>query len=416
MTTFVLRPWNRAAIWRSLVHMALDVVAIVPGTLALFLAATALGLLVALPLAVPVAWALAVTSRGFAVIERQRIAALLGTQIDDPVPPLPPGSWWARLKVRLASKPRRLEVAYVLLRVPIGLLAYLGIAVWSYLLALALLPLYVFALPGDSAKLLLLEVGPGPGALLVSFVGIAGIVLVAPRVTLAVADLDRATGTWLLGSPMTELEQRASRAEAGRVAAVDAAEAERSRIERDLHDGAQQRLVALAVDLGAARERMATDPGGAASLVAEAHDEAKAALEDLRHLVRGFHPAILQDRGLDAALSAVVARCPVPVDVSVELELRPPAPVESAAYFVVSETLTNVARHAACRRAAVAIAGTRSSLVIEVRDDGQGGADPARGTGLAGLRDRVVGLGGSLDVLSPAGGPTTVLAVIPCGS
>jgi signal transduction histidine kinase len=250
----------------------------------------------------------------------------------------------------------------------------------------------------------------------VAAAGLLGLARVAPWVTGLMAVLDRAAGRWLRGSPLADLEQRATEAVAGRLAAVDAAEAERRRIERDLHDGAQQRLVALAVDLGTARERLVTDPGDAARLVGDAHDEAKAALEDLRHLVRGFYPAILQDRGLDAALSAVVARCPFPVDITGDLGRRPPAAVESAAYFVVSEALTNVTRHSACERAAVAVATNGPSLVVEVRDDGRGGADPARGTGLTGLRDRVRALGGTLDVLSPAGGPTTILAVIPCGS
>jgi signal transduction histidine kinase len=212
------------------------------------------------------------------------------------------------------------------------------------------------------------------------------------------------------------LEERAVRAESGRAAAVDSAEAERRRIERDLHDGAQQRLVALAMDLGAARERLDRDPAGAKVLVAEAHEEAKAALKELRDLVRGIHPVILEDRGLDAALSAVVARSPVPVELTVELTRRPPDHIESAAYFVVSEALANVARHASATRAAVSIATSADRLVVEVRDDGVGGADPGRGTGLQGLADRVRGLGGTFDVLSPEGGPTTVLVELPCAS
>ncbi|MGH9278891.1 MAG: sensor histidine kinase [Acidimicrobiales bacterium] len=185
---------------------------------------------------------------------------------------------------------------------------------------------------------------------------------------------------------------------------------------RDLHDGAQQRLVSLAMDLGQAREKLPTDPDTAAALVAEAHEEAKRALTELRELVRGIHPAILEDRGLDAALSAVVARCPVPVTLDITLSSRPPAPVESAAYFVVAEALTNVARHSRATRATVAIAGTAERLVVEITDDGAGGADPARGTGLAGLAERVEAVGGWLRVISPTGGPTTLVAEIPCAS
>jgi signal transduction histidine kinase len=150
--------------------------------------------------------------------------------------------------------------------------------------------------------------------------------------------------------------------------------------------------------------------------VADAHEEAKAALREIRDLVRGIHPVILEDRGLDAALSAVVARSPVPVTLSVEVAERPSAAVESTAYFVVTEALANVARHAHATQAAVNIARAGDRLVVEVRDDGVGGADPGGGTGLRGLRDRVTALGGTMRLVSPAGGPTTLLVDVPCAS
>jgi signal transduction histidine kinase len=207
-----------------------------------------------------------------------------------------------------------------------------------------------------------------------------------------------------------------TRLETSRAAAVDSAEAERRRIERDLHDGAQQRLVALAMGLGTARERLDADPEGGRQLVADAHEEAKAALKEIRDLVRGIHPVILEDRGLDAALSAVVARSPVPVNLTVDVAERPPAVVESTAYFVVAEALTNVARHAHATRAAVTIARAGDRLVVEVRDDGVGGARVDRGTGLQGLSDRVTALGGTMHLVSPDGGPTTLLVDVPCAS
>ncbi len=168
--------------------------------------------------------------------------------------------------------------------------------------------------------------------------------------------------------------------------------------------------------LGAARARLEEDPEGGARMVAEAHEDAKAALKEIRDLVRGIHPVILEDRGLDAALSAVVARSPVPVRLDVDVAVRPPAAVESAAYFVVSEALTNVARHAQATEAAVTIVRAGDRLVVEVRDNGVGGADPELGTGLAGLRGRVTGMGGRMDIVSPRGGPTTLLVELPCGS
>ena len=150
--------------------------------------------------------------------------------------------------------------------------------------------------------------------------------------------------------------------------------------------------------------------------MAEAHEEAKAALKEIRDLVRGIHPVILEDRGLDAALSAVVARSPVPVTLTVEVAQRPPAAVESTAYFVVTEALTNVARHAQATRAAVHIVRAGDRLVVEVSDDGVGGADPEAGTGLRGLRDRVTALGGTMHLVSPRGGPTSLMVDVPCAS
>jgi signal transduction histidine kinase len=250
-----------------------------------------------------------------------------------------------------------------------------------------------------------------------ALVGLSALVVVAPWVTLGLARLDVRVARWLLGcGSKDELGARVTQLESSRAAAVDSAEAERRRIERDLHDGAQQRLVSLAMGLGAARRRLDDDPEVGRQMVAEAHEDAKAALREIRDLVRGIHPVILEDRGLDAALSAVVARSPVPVALEVDVAERPPATVESTAYFVVSEALTNVARHAGATRASVAIVRAGDRLVVEVHDDGCGGADPATGTGLAGLRNRVTGLGGTMHVVSPDGGPTTLLVELPCGS
>jgi signal transduction histidine kinase len=170
------------------------------------------------------------------------------------------------------------------------------------------------------------------------------------------------------------------------------------------------------MDLGRARERFDTEPERARQLVDEAHEEAKAALVELRNLARGIHPAVLTDRGLDAALSAVITRCPVPVSLTVDVPIRLAAPVESAAYFVVAEALTNVARHSRATQVDLSVVVEDDQLVIGVRDDGDGGADASRGSGLSGLSDRVHALGGSMRVLSPLGGPTRVTVEIPCGS
>ena len=415
----LLRPWRTTTTWWSLTYLLLDVVAgAVLFSVTFTLLVTATVLLITFPLALPVAWGLFVSARAMAAIERSRVAALLGVPLADPVPPLRSRRPWGRLVERVRCRPRWREIAYHLLALPRGTFTFLvASAAWCGSAALLLLPLYVSALPGDTAKFGLFEVSQGPAALAAALVGLAGLAVAAPWVTVGLARLDLATARWLLAPRRRdELGEQVSRLETSRAAAVDSAEAERRRIERDLHDGAQQRLVALAMGLGTARQRLESDPDAGRRLVAEAHEEAKAALAEIRDLVRGIHPVILEDRGLDAALSAVVARSPVPVRLEVDVIERPPPAVESAAYFVVTEALANVARHAHATRAGVSIARAGDRLVVEVHDDGVGGADPEAGTGLRGLRDRVTALGGTMRLVSPPGGPTTLMVEVPCGS
>jgi signal transduction histidine kinase len=415
----LLRPWRDATTWWSLTHVLLDVlVGAVTFTVTITLLVTSAALLITFPLALPVIWALFVSARVMTAVERSRIAALLGEHLADPVPPLQSRSPWRRLVERVRSAPRWREISYLVLALPRGVFTTVtaGI-VWCGSAALVLLPLYVSALPGDTAKFWLFEVSQGPAAVAATVAGLAGLVFVAPWVTKGLARIDLATARWLLAPRRRdELGEQVTKLETSRAAAVDSAEAERRRIERDLHDGAQQRLVALAMGLGTARERLEADPEGGRQLVADAHEEAKAALKEIRDLVRGIHPVILEDRGLDAALSAVVARSPIPVSLDVDVAQRPSPAVESTAYFVVTEALTNVARHAHATRAAVNIARAGDRLVIEVRDDGVGGADPSAGSGLRGLRGRVTALGGTVHLVSPAGGPTTLLVDVPCAS
>jgi signal transduction histidine kinase len=194
---------------------------------------------------------------------------------------------------------------------------------------------------------------------------------------------------------------------------IDAADAERRRIQRDLHDGAQQRLVALALTLGLAESQLASDPVGAAKLIAQAREEAQLAIKELRELAGGIHPAVLSDRGLGVALQSLATRAPVPVHISALPSVRLAPAVEAAAYFVTAEALTNVAKYARASEAFVQLSLERDCLRVEVRDDGVGGADPAMGTGLEGLRDRVDALDGSLELRSPPGEGTTVTVEIP---
>ena len=200
---------------------------------------------------------------------------------------------------------------------------------------------------------------------------------------------------------------------ASRKRLVEAAQTERRRLERNLHDGAQQRLVALSLTLRMAERQIERDPAAARASLARAAEELAGALAELRELARGLHPAVLTDHGLGAALGALAGRAPLPVDVQVELDRRPPEPIEAAAYFLVSEALTNVARYAFAHTASVRVSRAEDRVVVEVVDDGDGGADPAKGSGLLGLIDRVEALGGRLEVQSALGRGTTLRAELP---
>ncbi len=211
------------------------------------------------------------------------------------------------------------------------------------------------------------------------------------------------------------LLRRVDRLETTRAGAVDVQETDLRRIERDLHDGAQARLVALGMSLGRAEQKLDRDPEAARELVGEARVGVEEALRELRGLARGIRPPVLADRGLQAAVDALADGSPLPVSVEADIDSRPASAVETAAYFVVSEALTNAAKHAGATRAGVRLVRRGAVLEVEVTDDGAGGADPAGG-GLVGLRQRVEALDGTLAVTSPPGGPTIVRAELPCGS
>ena len=217
------------------------------------------------------------------------------------------------------------------------------------------------------------------------------------------------------GPVVTELHERIEVLESTRAGAVDVQESEARRIERDLHDGAQARLVALGMNLGMAEQRLVADPEAARGLLTEARLGVEEALRELRELARGIHPPVLTDRGLEAAIAALAHRSAIPVYVTADVSERPPAAVETAAYFVAAEALTNAAKHARASRIEVRIVREPKSLVVEVVDDGRGGADPG-GAGLTGLRQRVEALDGTLTVVSPPGGGTTLHAELPCAS
>ena len=252
--------------------------------------------------------------------------------------------------------------------------------------------------------------GHGAGRLLLGLVCLFGWPLLARLGSAVDVSLARA----LLGpSRSGQLSAEVQRLGEARTLAVESAETERRRIERDLHDGLQPKLVSLALELGLAKARFDRDPASARSLINQAHEEAKTAIEDLRGLVRGIHPSVLDERGLDAAFSALVANCSVPVRVEVSLGQRPDQAVEAVAYFVVAEAITNVTKHSDASRAAVMITEGAGLLRILVEDNGSGGAQVEPGGGLAGLAARVAAIDGTFHVTSPPGGPTHLEAIIP---
>jgi signal transduction histidine kinase len=251
-----------------------------------------------------------------------------------------------------------------------------------------------------------------PGDVYVTVAGLA-LLAAAPWLTAGVAALDlRVTRVMLGPNRAEELEQRVQQLAQTRAGAVDAADTERRRLERDLHDGTQQRLVSLAINLGMAKRTETVEEAHQA--ITEAHEEAKAALTELRNLVRGLHPPVLEDRGLDAALSGIAARMPIPVRLTVDVSRRPPATIEAVAYFVVSEGLTNITKHAQASQAEVVVQRAGDRLHVIITDDGVGGADPAYGSGLAGLAKRVASVDGTFEIVSPPGGPTLLTVDLPC--
>lgn len=350
-----------------------------------------------------------------AQLERLRIKAFFGEIIAAPPPRDRSGTIAKQVRAALSDGLAWRELFYLFLLFPVGIAEFCIAAVLVTFPFACVATLFTYR---HSAARMDLGVGTVDALPAAIAVAIAGVALIAPfaAILVAMANGHRALARALLGpNTVQELEDRVDSLTKTRTGAVDAALAERQRIERDLHDGAQQRLVKLAMDLGMARARLDEDPEGAQQLIANAHAETKLALQDLRDLVRGIHPAILTDRGLDAAISAIADRARVPTTVDIALTERLPDAVESTAYFVVLEALANIDKHARATAARLSLTRTGDALLIDVYDNGTGGATITPGGGLAGLRDRVAALDGRLSVSSPAGGPTHLHAEIPCG-
>jgi signal transduction histidine kinase len=352
--------------------------------------------------------------RWLAELERRLIRALVGTEIPSPYRPEPAGGrWWRRFAARLADPATWKDLAFLLLQLPLGVLSFsVTVAVLGSGLRLLFAPVYYepFA---DGDWIAWLDVDTLAEAFALVPVG-ALILLVGIPALGALGRLYGWLATQLLGSNADPaLTAQVTELEGARSRIIAAADAERRRIERDLHDGAQQRLVALALNLRMAEQRAQDGDPAAVELVRQAGEEANLALKELRDLARGIHPAILTTRGLPAALEDLASRATVPVDVVAVPDERLPGAVEAAAYFVVSECLANIGKHAEAETATVAVSARDGQLTVEVSDDGVGGAALDGGSGIQGLADRVGALSGSIAVDSPPGAGTRVTAVIP---
>ncbi|MFF9603121.1 sensor histidine kinase [Streptomyces sp. NPDC014684] len=362
-----------ARTWKEISHLLLNLPMAVFGFTYVFTAVLVSGVLTLTVIGLPLLAVCLLGARQLGKLERFRSRALLGVRVDEPSP-LPiarGGGVLQRLWLALKDPVGWRTLLYDLIRLPWGILTFCTVLVSLFVLWPVL-----------------------------------------PFIARGLSNVDRAMVRGLL-SPSDELERRIAELESDRGVVVDTAAADLRRIERDLHDGAQARLVNLAMGLGLAKEKLLEDPDSAAAMVEEAHGEVKLALQELRDLARGIHPAVLTDRGLDAALSSVASRCTVPVKVTADLPTRPAAAIEGIAYFTVSELLQNISKHSGAHSAAVDVWRNEDRLLIQVRDDGRGGARLESGSGMRGLAERLGAVDGLFLVDSPAGGPTVVTAELP---
>jgi signal transduction histidine kinase len=400
----------RAATWRHVLYLlaafplglAYFVVLVTGMSVGVGLSVILVGLLV---LAATV-----IASRVMAGVERGVARRLLGIEIPRPAHMQPGLTPWERARSLLRDPVTWKSLVFVGLKLPAGIIALALIGGLGFVvLVLTFAPAIVVATPVTFFGWIM---GTPAEAAPVVPIGIAGVLLVLHMAN-GLAWVYGLFARVMLGPSTVQLRERVDDLRHARARIIEATDAERRRLERDLHDGAQQRLVSLSLTLGLAESRLRSDPEAAAPLIAQAREEARMAVQELRELARGLHPAVLSDRGLGPALEALASRAPLPVMVIGVPERRLPPAVEAAAYFVVAEALTNVAKYAEAESAQVTLTIEHGIVRVVVADDGRGGADPAGGTGISGLRDRVDALDGTLDVHSPPGEGTTLTAEIP---
>ena len=348
--------------------------------------------------------------------DRVKWGRYLGTPINEAYRPVE-GSLLGRAGTILADPATRRDLGWIGVHLSAGLaMSIFGIGLLLGALNALTIPFYWWALPENEPADSFFEITSWPRALAMIPIGLAYLAIalvLVPKLANAHARLAK-----LLLSPAkgAQLSARVAELTATRAAALEAHGNELRRIERDLHDGTQNRIVAVVMQLGIAERALRRDPENALPMVLRAQDAATDALAELREVVRSIYPPILTERGLDGAAAALVARCPIPCTLEEGLVPRAPAAVESAAYFVIAEALTNVAKHSGATQASVRLDSSDVGMLITVTDDGHGGAVESAGSGLAGIRRRVEAFDGVFSLVSPSGGPTTLTVELPCGS
>jgi len=412
------RLWRSPYLWLATIHLLGDaVVVLTSGFLVLIAVAVAI---LAWPLAyVGLPLTVGANRLVYAISgwERARARITRGQEILPLVPPPPTGSRIGDARAAVADIGLWRQLLYYALLLLLAMVWIPAIVfAWSVPPVLVTLPVYYSAFAASQAQLGPFVIDTMTKASVVAAIGVLLLLVVSPVLMRAASALDGELARSLLGRSETgALAERVSQLVTSRQQVVDSVEAERRRMERDLHDGAQLRLVSLAMTLGRAKNRLEDREPVVRAMIESAHSEAMQAITEIRDLTRGLHPPVLTDRGLDAALSGVAVRSPVPIRLRVDVKPRPSLTIEALAYFVVTEALANVAKHAAAAFTDVVVRREGDILLVEIRDDGQGGADPAKGSGLRGLSDRVAGVDGRLIVHSPPGRGTVLIAELPCG-
>jgi signal transduction histidine kinase len=407
----VVAPIGRSQTYRNLLYLLMSAPLGVAYFLVLVVGLGAGALLTFVLVGVPLLLSTLWLWRAMAVFERMCARGLLRVPIVAPAKiPAEGTSVWERALIRLRDPVTWKALVFVVAKCPAGVVTWIVLAIASFhAVVLTLAPIVVSWVP---IIFLGTEIEKPSQALPLFPIGLVAIVVTLHLVN-GLAWLHGLFARLLLGPSSAELEQRLATLRSARARIIEATDAERRRIERNLHDGAQQSLVALTLKLGMAKARLPEDPKTAATLVDEAHTEATQAVEELRELARGIHPTVVSERGLGPALEGLATRAPLPVEVSGVPEERLPGSVEVAVYYVVAEALTNVAKYARASEVSVRLARAEGVLRVEVRDDGVGGADPAGGSGLRGLADRIESLDGQIGLDSPPGSGTLLRAELP---